>query len=238
MKKPFLSFIFTIAIFISSSGISQAMSSLTINEATPAMIRSYLIENMSMLGENVNVETMTDSSITFDLTRTKFKGFANLFVMDAENKITFTFTAAEKGTLLTYNAVGRAHTIYGDEVIAPTSTPYSEKLLLESIKIHFDGGYLYGFVLSPKKKESGFPLISITPNSPMDKAGFKEGDIITKVNGINLKYEKRNGSHNFQTTIYAPTPLTFTVKQGKAEKNIVVTSAFFDPKTKQFAYGD
>lgn len=226
------------AVLVYLSNITLAMSSLTIENATPSMIRSYLIENMSKMGENINIENLTDDSITFDLTRTKIKGLAALFVMDAENKITLTFTPSEKGTLLTYNAVGRAHTVDGHEIVAPTSSPQSEMYFLESIKINFDGGYLYGFVLSEQKKDGGFPLLSVAPNSPLDKAGLKVGDVITKVNGISLKYDKRNKLHNFQTTIYEPRALTFTVKYGKTEKDIVVTSVFFDPEKKQYIYTD
>lgn len=232
--KTISSFVFALVIFIASSNTSFAMSSLTIENATPPMIRSYLIEKMSNLGENINIENLTENSVTFDFTRTKFGGLIAIFVKDVENKVTFTFTPMETGVLLTYNAVARAHTLDGQELVAPTSSELAEISFLESVKINFDGGFLYGFALGAKKKDGGFPIVSVTPNSPIDRAGLKVGDIITKIDGVTLKYDKRIGLHNFQTTIYEPKELVLTVKTGKVEKDYTVTSTFFDPKTKQY----
>ena len=80
----------------------------------------------------------------------------------------------------------------------------------------------------------GFPIVSVAPNSPIDRAGLKVGDIVTKVDGRTVKYDKRTGLHDFQTTIYEPKELVLTVKTGKTEKTYTVTSVFFDPKTKQY----
>lgn len=232
--KNILSFMLALIILIASSNTTFSMSSLTIENASPLTVRAYLIEYMSNLGENINIENLTENSVTFDFTRTKFRGLAAIFVKDVENKVTFTFTPVETGVRLTYNAVARAHTLDGQEIVAPTSSELSEISFLESVKINFDGGFLYGFALGAKKKDGGFPIVSVAPNSPIDRAGLKVGDIVTKVDGRTVKYDKRTGLHDFQTTIYEPKELVLTVKTGKTEKTYTVTSVFFDPKTKQY----
>lgn len=215
-----------------------AMSSIVIKNAPPSTVKAYLIKYMSSLGENITIETITDNSLTFNLTRTNFDFWVEVFtqVKDASNRISFTFTPDEEGTLLTYNAQGRAHTHDGREMVFLTSDSETERTLLERIKFDFDGGYAYGFSLSNNKKDGGFPIDIIVTGGPAEKSGLKVGDIVTKVNGTKIKYDKKRDIYNFHTTFQEQGELLMTVKRGKTEEVISVKSAFFDPKTQQFLY--
>lgn len=216
---------------ISFASPAFALSSVTIKNATPSDIQSYLIKNASSLGENANIENMTDKSITFVFTRTNFGGLSWMLIKDATLKQTFTFTPTDSGTMVTFNTVGESHMTNGETVVTPISGPM-ELRMLESIKFEFDGGYLYGFTLGKEKEDGGYPLVEVTPDSPAYNAGLRFGNIVTKVNGNKLKY--KDGDHNFITTIQRPEQLVLTVKTGKVEKDYVITSQFFDIHTKQF----
>lgn len=232
-KKNFIiPLICVISLFFTSTAL--AMSSIIVQNATPVEMKSYLIKYISALGENTNIENMSDTGITFDITRTKFNFIATLFFKDASNKITFTFTPEGEGTLLTYNAIARAHDYNGQETIVPTSTPETERQFLEEIKFNFDGGYIYGFSLFGEKKDDGFPIAVISPGSPAEAAGLQLGDVVTKVNGKKLKYDKKSNTYNFYKTIQAPIEMYVTIKRNKTEKIVHIKSAFYNVKTQHF----
>ena len=54
-----------LCLLFSFSSTAFALSSIVVENATPAEVRSFLIENMSRLGKNASIENLTDSSITF-----------------------------------------------------------------------------------------------------------------------------------------------------------------------------
>jgi len=223
-----------LCLLFSFSSIAFALSSIVVENATPAEVRSFLIENMSRLGKNASIENLTDSSITFIMIDPTVRQSGWTVTQDSELKETFTFTPSGSGTLLTFNAIGSSRTVDGQIIRAPLPPSQIDTLMLEGVKLHFDGGYLHGFLLSPQKQGDGYPIIQILPYSPAEKAGLKIGDVITKVNGVKLEYVASKGGFNFQTTVQKSEQLILTVKAGKLESERSVISQLFDAKTQQF----
>ena len=103
------------------------------------------------------------------------------------------------------------------------------------IKLHFDGGYTNGYTLSHEKGKKGYPIEKIEPHSPAEKAGLKVGDIVVKINGQKVNFNKDINTFNISNNIDKKELETVTIiSDSGVEKDIVIESAYWNPKTGMF----
>ena len=106
---------------------------------------------------------------------------------------------------------------------------------LNNIKIEFDGGYRFGYDVDSKKHKGGYPISAVIPGSPADAAGLKVGQILLKVNGEKIKYDKVNNMFNFVSGIdYPKTDVLTVLDSSGVQREISITSWFIDPKKHMF----
>ena len=126
-----------LCLLFSFSSTAFALSSIVVENATPAEVRSFLIENMSRLGKNASIENLTDSNITFIMIDSTVRQSGWTVTQDSELKETFTFTPSGSGTLLTFNAIGSSRTVDGQIIRAPLPPSQIDTLMLEGVKLEY-----------------------------------------------------------------------------------------------------
>ena len=216
---------------------ASAMSSVLIKNATPLQVRNFIISGISKTHTNATVENVSDNSLTILLTRMHQVGLFGQMLASTENRATFTFLPQDDGsTQVTFNEVATAYNpMTGGQLSRPVGTAQSELATLNNIKIEFDGGYRFGYDVDNKKHKGGYPISAVILGSPADAAGLKVGQILLKVNGEKIKYDKVNDIFNFVSGIdYPKTDVLTVMDSSGAQRDISITSWFMDPKKHMF----
>ena len=86
--------------------------------------------------------------------------------------------------------------------------------------------------MSYEKGKKGYPIAKIEPHSPAEKAGLKVGDIVVKINGQKVNFNKDINTFNTSNNIDKKELETVTIiSDSGVEKDIVIESAYWNPKT-------
>lgn len=219
-----------VLIFMMFGTTCLASSSIVINDVTKKEVADTIVELFLTQHQNIIVESTSDYGVTFLFTRTETSGLFNQFVFTYENRLNFSFIQQENNILVSTSETCTSTDEYGRRITRPVGTAVTELPMLQKLKGYFNGIYLFGFSINSKIKNGGIEVIEIIPNSPMDKSGVKNGDIITMVNGEKVKSQKEkylNGAYIDSTREQI---LNLTIKRGKEEIKTTVTSEYNPPK--------
>lgn len=214
-----------------------AISSVSIKNATPEEIRAFLLKNTANMSANYTVANNSENNLTFIGTSVHNTGLFGQYSVSQENTVDFNYMAQDDGTtLLTYNESATVYNpINGARFSQPIGTKQTELNALNQIKAYFDGIYKLGIDIIPKKQKGGFPLTDVDLEGPAYAAGLRDGDILLKVNGNKIAYDKNYNIFNFTTEPNYPTTLLLTIQTiDKQIKDIPVTTWFVEPKTFKF----
>ncbi|WP_277301823.1 PDZ domain-containing protein [Veillonella caviae] len=229
--------LFVLTLMVVFPGFVSAMSSVSIKNATPTQVRDYIISGLSSTHANATIENMNDNNLTLLFTQMHRAGLFGQVMMSTENRVVFTFIPQDDGqTQVTYNEVATAYDPFtGGKLSRPIGTAQTELSILNDIKFNFDGGYRFGYGVGNKKQKGGYPIVVVDQGSPAETVGLKVGQILLKVNGEKVKYDKTLNSHNFHSDINFPKTDILTVTDASGiQKDITITSQFVDPKTHKY----
>ena len=89
--------------------------------------------------------------------------------------------------------------------------------------------------MSHEKGKKGYPIEKIEPHSPAEKAGLKVGDIVVKINGQKVNFNKDINTFNISNNIDKKELETVTIiSDSGVEKDIVIESAYWNSKIGMF----
>lgn len=226
MKRIFL----LVLVFMMFCSTSLASSSIVINDITKKEVADTIVELFLTQHQNVIVESTSDYGVTFLGTRTETSGLFGQYIFTYENRLNCSFLQQGENVLLSVSETCTTTDGYGQRITRPVGTAVTELPMLQRFKGYFNGLYLFGFSNNTKLKDGGLEIVDISPNSPMDKAGVKKGDIITIVNGEKVKSQKEKYLNGAYIDFSREQTLRLTIKRGKEELNLTVTSEYNPPQ--------
>ena len=238
-------------LLISFSLSTAVAASIQINNATPMEIKSYILTNKELRHPNSTVNLIPRQGAS---ALQMGSDSSDMIVFNSAKKLRVGLfgEASVKTNRYTYFSISTSLNHLGSEVsyyesaelyslqkggfgIERTSTDESERIILNTIKLYFDGGYTNGYTLSRTKGKKGYPIEKIDPNSPAEKAGLKVGDLIVKVNGQKVKFIKDTNTFNISNNIDAKENEIVTIASNSGvEKNITLETGYWNPKTGMF----
>lgn len=238
-------------LLISFSLSTAVAASIQINNATPMEIKSYILTNKELRHPNSTVNLIPRQGAS---ALQMGSDSSDMIVFNSAKKLRVGLfgEASVKTNRYTYFSISTSLNHLGSEVsyyesaelyslqkggfgIERTSTDESERIILNKIKLHFDGGYINGYTLSRTKGKKGYPIEKIDPNSPAEKAGLKVGDLVVKVNGQKVKFIKDTNTFNISNNIEAKENKIVTiVSNNGVEKDITLETGYWNPKTGMF----
>ena len=89
--------------------------------------------------------------------------------------------------------------------------------------------------MSREKGKKGYQIEKINPHGPAEKAGLKIGDVVVKINGQKVNFEKDLNTFNISNDIGKKETETVTIiTDSGLEKDIVIETAYWNPQTGMF----
>jgi len=236
-----------LVLFTTSTAVA---TSVKIINATPMEVKSYILTNRALRHPNSTVSLIPNYGSSLQMGSSSYETI--VFKSAKKLRVGLFGESSVKTNRDTYfsistplNRVGVEVSYFeSTELYNPnkgkfddqiTSTDESEKIILNKIKLHFDGGYTNGYTLSHEKGKKGYPIEKIEPHSPAEKAGLKVGDIVVKINGQKVNFNKDINTFNISNNIDKKELETVTIiSDSGVEKDIVIESAYWNPKTGMF----
>ena len=229
---------------------TAAAKTVTINNATVMDVKSYILANRELRHPNSTVSLIPNHGSAFQMGSSSYEMI--VFKSTKKLRVGLFGEASVKTNRDTYFSISTPLNREGVEVSyfestelynpnkgkfddLITSTDESEAIILNKIKLHFDGGYTNGYTLSHEKGKKGYPIEKIEPHSPAEKVGLKVGDIVVKINGQKVNFNKDINTFNISNNIDKKELETVTIiSDSGVEKDIVIESAYWNPKTGMF----
>lgn len=237
-------------LLVSFAATTVMAESVTINNATVMDVKSYILANRELRHPNSTVSLIPNYGSAFQMGSSSYEMI--VFKSTKKLRVGLFGEASVKTNRDTYfsistplNRVGvKVSYFESTELYNPnkgkfddqiTSTDESEKIILNKIKLHFDGGYTNGYTLSREKGKKGYPIEKINPHGPAEKAGLKIGDVVVKINGQKVNFKKDINTFNISNNIGKKETETVTIiTDSGLEKDIVIETAFWNPQTGMF----
>lgn len=209
------------------AGTCFAEASIKIDKVTLADVKQAIVDMTKDIipnGEAVDVDE--NQMVILGNTSAKINN-ADWFV---DFKIHYNMVFKDNGVIL--SAIGESTETAPNGEKNTYEVPDTEIIsgYLDSVKMRLNGSYRFGLDYDEIASKDGVIVKSMSPNSPMIKAGIKVGDIITAINGKPVQYSKPNSAIEVLSfDPNTPATVTFTVKRGVKELNYTITSVFFPP---------
>lgn len=96
---------------------------------------------------------------------------------------------------------------------------------LDHMAAKFEKKGWVGLELDKSDKDYGYVITAVVPDSPADKAGFKEGDLLAAVNGIQLSEANEAKLKEAKEGMTIGAAVVYTVERKGKSKEIEVTLA-------------
>jgi len=227
-------------LLISFAATTVMAETVTINNATVMDVKSYILANRELRHPNSTVSLIPNHGSSFQMGSSSYETI--VFKSTKKLRVGLFGEASVKTNRDTYfsistplNRVGVEVSYFeSTELYNPnkgkfddqiTSTDESEKIILNKIKLHFDG----------EKGKKGYPIEKINPHGPAEKAGLKIGDVVVKINGQKVNFKKDINTFNISNNIGKKEIETVTIiTDSGLEKDIVIETAFWNPQTGMF----
>ena len=237
-------------LLVSFAATTVMAESVTINNATVMDVKSYILANRELRHPNSTVSLIPNHGSSFQMGSSSYETI--VFKSTKKLRVGLFGEASVKTNRDTYfsistplNRVGvKVSYFESTELYNPnkgkfddqiTSTNESEAIILNKIKLHFDGGYTDGYTLSREKGKKGYQIEKINPHGPAEKAGLKIGDVVVKINGQKVNFEKDLNTFNISNDIGKKETETVTIiTDSGLEKDIVIETAYWNPQTGMF----
>lgn len=219
-------FILTIIMVLSFIPSCFAVSNIEINNVTKKQVMDYIMLYASRSGFNYMLESVNDYGATFVGSQARNNIFG-MQVATQQNKISVTLVENGNNVIVTLNEVAYLYYNNGHSEVHPVNDVPVEQGILVALKQYFNDYYLFGYTPTDKKKDGGFVIGEVDPDSPFGERGIKAGDVIVAVNGEKVRDNKRAFLWGSFHEKFMPTTCKFLIKRDGVEHIYTITSKFY-----------
>lgn len=225
MKKIMLSLMCMLVFYCPSVFANAA---ILIENISPKEVANQIIVGMATVYGEYVLQSQSENLLKFT------KRNDVMFVGSQDDNLTYTITQQGKDTIVTLSETVQLYRENGS--LYTTQNPKNDIVLngvLESFKSVFNGRYMFGFIIL-EKSNGGYLIQNVVPNSPFDKAGIKNGDILISINGKPTKKvpKKQVAFYPFFDKFSAE-PSTFVILSNGKTKTVVVKPEYVEPTYKK-----
>ena len=101
---------------------------------------------------------------------------------------------------------------------------------LDTMKQYFNGYIGYGFSYATGKKDDCLQVVSVVPGGPIDRAGIRIGDLISKVHGVSVSDVSMKKINEIIVSGGIGTTIQLVVRSPIKDRAVIVAKENFPPK--------